>query len=205
MDLLKNIAFPLGNLTKYETRQYAKKFNLPVSNKPESQDICFVQSTKKGAYREIVQKLRPDVTKSGEIIHLNGTKLGKHNGIDAFTIGQRWGLGVNSNSGKPLYVIKIDPVDRNVFVGEEKFLMISKFRSVDVTWLIDDKVGQKINAKVKVRSQHEPADAKIIIENINSAIITFKNPCLGVALGQASVFYDNDQVLGGGWINENIY
>ena len=204
IELLEKVYFPLGNMSKSSTRKYAKKFELPVSDKPESQDICFVQSTKKGAYREIVKKLRPDVSRSGEIIHVNGSKMGQHDGIDGFTIGQRRGLDVNSNNGEPLYVTKIDPKDRIVYVGEEKDLLVTKFRSIDITWLTKIEIGSQIVAKVKVRSQHDPQEAKIFIDDDKKATIIFNNPCSGVALGQASVFYKGDQVLGGGWISENL-
>ena len=204
LDVLEKVFFPLGDMTKATTRKYAEKFLLPVSDKPESQDICFVQSTKKGAYREIIKKLRPDAAKKGKIIHKNGDNLGTHNGIDAFTVGQRRGLGVSSINGEPLYVTKIDADNKIIYVGELKDLLVSDFRSVDITWLKKVKVGSKINAMVKVRSQHCPQKATILIEDQNKATISFSKPCSGVSLGQASGFYEGDCVLGGGWIYENL-
>lgn len=204
IDVLEKIAFPLGNMHKSSTREYAKKMDLPVLDKPESQDICFVQSNKKGGYREIVQKLRPDASLSGDIVHVNGSILGKHNGIDGFTIGQRRGLGVNSTTGNPLYVTKIDPKKKIIFVGEENDLLVNKFRAVDMTWLSKISVGSEFPATVKIRSQHDPVKAKIYVEDEKKVVISFEKPCPGVAPGQASVIYNSDQVIGGGWILENL-
>ena len=204
-EILKNISFPLGEITKQETRDYAKKMNLSVSNKPESQDICFVQSTAKRGYREIVQKLRPDVKKSGNIIHVNGEVMGKHVGIDSFTVGQRRGLGVISNDGTPLYVTKIDAKENNIYVGSESDMEIKKFNISEITWL--DKTN-KLNffkdVDVQLSSEHITQKADINIEDSAEAIISLKEPNYRVAPGQACVAYDKNRVLGGGWISGNL-
>mgnify|MGYP006102617149 CR=1 FL=1 len=205
-EVLKNIFFPLGDLTKNETRDYAKKMNLSISDKPESQDICFVQSTAKRGYREIVQKLRPDVKKSGDIIHVNGEVMGKHDGLDSFTVGQRRGLGVISNDGTPLYVTKIDSKENNIYVGSENDMAIKKFNISELIWLDKKKKTKKIVKEIDVQlsSEHVTQKANISLTNSDQALISLKEPNYRVAPGQACVVYDDDRVLGGGWISGDL-
>ena len=205
-EVLKNIFFPLGDLTKNETRDYAKKMNLSISDKPESQDICFVQSTAKRGYREIVQKLRPDVKKSGDIIHVNGEVMGKHDGLDSFTVGQRRGLGVISNDGTPLYVTKIDSKENNIYVGSENDMAIKKFNISELIWLDKKKKTKRIVKEIDVQlsSEHVTQKANISLTNSDQALISLKEPNYRVAPGQACVVYDDDRVLGGGWISGDL-
>jgi tRNA-uridine 2-sulfurtransferase len=205
-EVLKNIAFPLGGLTKEETRDYAKKMNLSVSDKPESQDICFVQSTAKRGYKEVVQRLRPDVKKSGDIIHVNGEVIGVHQGIDSFTVGQRRGLGVISSDGTPLYVTKIDSIKNNIYVGSEKDMEIRQFNISEITWL-DNKTSNLECIKgvdVQLSSEHVTQKADITLLGTDKALISLCEPNYRVAPGQACVAYDNNKVLGGGWISGNL-
>tara|TARA_B100000700_G_C15013567_1_gene842209 strand:+ start:175 stop:1290 length:1116 start_codon:yes stop_codon:yes gene_type:complete len=205
-EVLNNIIFPLGDLSKQETRDYAKKMNLAISDKPESQDICFVQSTAKRGYREVVQKLRPDVKKSGDIIHVNGKIMGNHDGLDSFTVGQRRGLGVISDDGTPLYVTKIDSKENKIYVGSERDMEIKKFKISEITWV--DKNIEESNfigdIDVQLSSEHITQKADISLLNSGEAIVSLKEPNYRVAPGQACVAYDNDRILGGGWISGNL-
>ena len=205
-EVLNNIIFPLGDLSKKETRDYAKKMNLAISDKPESQDICFVQSTAKRGYREVVQKLRPDVKKSGDIIHVNGKVMGKHDGLDSFTVGQRRGLGVISDDGTPLYVTKIDSKENKIYVGSERDMEIKKFKISEITW-VDKNIEETSfigDIDVQLSSEHITQKADISLLNSGEAIVSLKEPNYRVAPGQACVAYDNDRILGGGWISGNL-
>lgn len=205
-NILSKLKFPLGSITKDMTREYAKKFNLPVSDKPESQDICFVQSQSKKGYREIVQKLRPDIMKSGHILDMNGNIIGSHSGIDGFTIGQRRGLGVISGDGTPLYVVKIDSKNNAVYVGKEKDLSIKSFDISEFIWIGDESLKNEevIHADVQLSSEYEIQKANISILKDNQAKITLECPNYRVAPGQACVIYLQDRILGGGWISGNL-
>tara|TARA_A100001037_G_scaffold197273_1_gene176405 strand:+ start:1496 stop:2632 length:1137 start_codon:yes stop_codon:yes gene_type:complete len=205
-NILSKLKFPLGSITKDMTREYAKKFNLPVSDKPESQDICFVQSQSKKGYREIVQKLRPDIMKSGHILDMNGNIIGSHSGIDGFTIGQRRGLGVISGDGTPLYVVKIDSKNNAVYVGKEKDLSIKSFDISEFIWIGDESLKNEevIHADVQLSSEYEIQKANISILKDNQAKITLEYPNYRVAPGQACVIYLQDRILGGGWISGNL-
>ena len=205
-NILSKLNFPLGSITKEMTREYAKKFNLSVSNKPESQDICFVQSQSKKGYREIVQKLRPDIMKSGHILDMNGNIIGSHSGIDGFTIGQRRGLGVISGDGTPLYVVKIDSKNNAVYVGKEKDLSIKSFDVSEFIWIGDEllKNEEVIHADVQLSSEYEIQKANITILKNDQAKITLEEPNYRVAPGQACVIYLKDRILGGGWISGNL-
>lgn len=195
---LEFLQFPLGGLNKAETREIAKHFNLQLSDKPDSQDICFVPN---GNYRSIVQKLRPGTLDEGQIVDVDGNVLGKHNGIINFTVGQRKGLGVSSSN--PLYVIKIDPVNKRVVVGDEKYLFNHEFTIKDCNWLLPRVEGDSIKGKVRLRSQHQEIDA--VADNFaadDSARVSLKIPYKAITPGQACVFYDDTRVLGGGWIDK---
>lgn len=192
---LEYLRFPLGGLSKSETRALATRFGLKVADKPDSQDICFVPN---GNYASVVSKLRPGALDSGEIIHVNGTVLGQHNGIINYTIGQRKGLGMAYN--EPLYVIKLDAAKKQVWVGPKEALALQKIFLKDVNWLEDAaKFSERYNCAVKVRSTHQPVNATVTKTDYG-AVVEFKNPEYGIASGQACVFYENDRVLGGGWI-----
>ncbi len=205
-DVLRKLEFPLGNLNKELTRKYAKKFGLAISDKPESQDICFVQSTAKKGYREIVQKLRPDIMKSGKIFSMDGKVIGDHSGIDGFTIGQRRGLGVISGDGTPLYVVKIDSNNNSIYVGKEKDLSVKSFEISEFIWIGDESITKSDNivADVQLSSEYETQKAKISLIDHDKAKINLLEPNYRVAPGQACVIYLKDRVLGGGWISGNL-
>ncbi len=200
LDLLR---FPLGDRTKAETRDLARRFNLPVADKHDSQDICFVPT---GHYADVIERLRPEAAVPGEIVDLDGRVLGRHDGIIHFTVGQRRGLGVAT--GAPLYVVRLNAASRRVVVGPREALRTSRIRLREVNWLGDGTIQQALERRpevfVKVRSTRPPqpawlragADGGIEVELIASED--------GVAPGQACAFYDaaegQARVLGGGII-----
>tara|TARA_Y100001934_G_scaffold283178_1_gene400996 strand:- start:1773 stop:2987 length:1215 start_codon:yes stop_codon:yes gene_type:complete len=191
------LRFPLGELDKAQTRALAARFDLPVATKPDSQDICFVPQ---GSYAAVVSKLRPGAIEPGEIVHLDGQVLGRHDGVINFTVGQRRGLGVGGET-EPLYVIRLEPEARQVVVGPRSALLGLDFNIREVNWLGDTpQPGETVHAQVKVRSAHTPAAAAIVPDTSGGARVSLDEPEAGIAPGQACVFYDGDRVLGGGWI-----
>jgi tRNA-specific 2-thiouridylase len=197
------LRFPLGEFTKEQTRKLAEEFGLEIANKPDSQDICFVPS---GDYAQVIKKYRPESLKIGEIIHINtGKVLGQHNGIINFTIGQRRGLKIAYPN--PLYVIKIDPKNNQILVGEENYLDQQIFIIGNCNWLVDQsqlnlQFNQKFAPQIRIRSNNEEQPASIEFLENNKAKITMKSMTRAITKGQAGVVYSNDRVLGGGWIEE---
>lgn len=199
-DQLDFLRFPLGHLTKEETRYHAQRFGLSVAQKPDSQDICFVPN---GKYVEVIQKLRPGALDKGNIVDEEGTVLGEHEGIIHFTIGQRKGLKLDRNplKGEPLYVLKISPSTREVIVGPKTSLGKTDILIGDVNWLGNPlQTGEHREGLIKIRSSQEPVIATIHKEENERLRVSFLLPEYGVSPGQACVIYQNDQVLGGGWI-----
>ena len=195
---LEYLRFPLANLSKKETREIAKKMNLIVANKPDSQDICFVPS---GNYKKIIEKLRPESFKKGNIVDKNGKILGYHNGIVNYTIGQRKGIKI-SNS-EPLFVMKLDTNKNEVVVGNKKDLLVNKIFLRDLNFLTRNKEDLNNNIMVKVRSTGKLLNCRF--NNVRNEILLDKGE-EGVSPGQACVFYKEDsdgtRVLGGGWIKK---
>jgi tRNA-uridine 2-sulfurtransferase len=193
--------FPLGELTKEEVRALARRTNLPVAEKPESMELCFVPT---GNYVQFIQAYSreaniPPSQTEGEIVTEDGSVIGRHNGIHNFTIGQRKGLGFAA--GKPLYVLSIDPEKNRVVVGDDDALRTTTFEVRDVNWISIAEPSQPIRAQVKIRHKHEPAAATIQPLASNAARITFDTPQRAITPGQAAVFYDDhSRVLGGAWI-----
>ena len=199
-DQLEFLRFPLGGNKKEKTREEALRLGLEVANKPDSQDICFVPN---GDYAEVIKRHRPQAFKPGDFIHVETKKiLGRHEGIINFTLGQRRGLGISYP--EPLYVVKIDPKENAVFVGEEKFLQNHKFKIRDLNWFSKTLPGAEIKAHVRLRSNHaeEPATIKIL-EN-GDAEVEMKSMTRAITPGQACVIYQDSHVLGGGWITKEI-
>lgn len=197
---LRFLRFPLGNLrSKSETRMLAEQYGLPVARKPDSQDICFVPD---GSYASVIEKLRPSASEPGDIVHLDGRKLGTHRGIIHYTVGQRRGLGVGG--GEPLYVVRLDPDDRTVVVGPRDALRTHKFRIGQINWLGDRGFGDQSewHLSVRVRSTRPPREAVVRPTSNSSGEVEVLLPEEAVAPGQACVFFENfgTRVLGGGWI-----
>ena len=187
--------FPLGGLDKQQTRQWAHKFDLPVSDKPDSQDICFVPT---GSYGKLVEKLRPGAIEKGPIVDQKGHILGQHNGIIHYTIGQRRGLDLGGLTA-PYYVIALRPETKEVVVGPKEALGKFKLRVKDVNWLADP-IGEKgLEATAKFRSTQSPQPAIIYQEN-DGLSVEFKELQYGISPGQACVIYNDTHMLGGGWI-----
>lgn len=187
---LDYLRFPLGGLPKQEVRALAEKFGLGVALKPDSQDICFVPG---GDYAAVVRKLRPQADDQGDIVDLSGAVLGRHRGLIHYTVGQRRGIEIGGQA-EPLYVVRIEPETRRVVVGPRMALAVSSARLSEINWL-GNGYGQPMT--VKVRSMAKPVAARFDGERV-----VFDAPELGVAPGQAAVFYAGERVLGGGWIEE---
>lgn len=189
------LRFPLGHQGKDETRALAARYGLNVADKPDSQDICFVPT---GHYAQLVQKLRPESIQPGDIVHLDGRVLGRHNGIIEYTVGQRKGLGIGG--GDPLYVIRLEPETRRVIVGPVEALGCTEIRLSNVNWLGESPLdGNGLPVQVKIRSTRPPVPAKVFADGAGAKVI-LDEPQQAVSPGQACVFYDGQRVLGGGWI-----
>ena len=197
---LAYLRFPLGDLDKERTRGLAARFDLPVAAKPDSQDICFVP---RGSYVDAIARLRPGAIEPGDVVHVDGRAVGRHDGVIGFTVGQRRGLGVGGRA-EPLYVVRLEPESRRVVVGPRAALLESAFRVRDVNWLRNPPAaGERIRVAVKVRSTHAPAPATVVADAAGGARIALDRPEAGIAPGQAAVFYDGNRVLGGGWISRS--
>ena len=197
-DQLNYLRFPLGGMLKNETRDIAKKLDLNVANKPDSQDICFVPN---GDYASVIQKFRPESLQKGNIKNLDGKVIGIHEGIINFTIGQRKGIRVSEKD--PLYVIKINSEKNEIIVGPKNKLG-KKVIFLDNLNLLVDKNEFDKEIFVKVRSTGKLLNAKINLKNKNTAEVKLELLEEGISPGQACVFYNKDdlgyKVLGGGWI-----
>ncbi len=198
---LDYLRFPLGEIDKSETRNIAKKLDLNVAEKPDSQDICFVPN---GDYSSVIKKYRPESFKRGKIINLSGKQIGDHEGIINYTIGQRKGIKISSE--KPLYVVNIDASNNTVIVGNKENLEIKKIKLRDLNILENRKEFEKI-INIKVRSTGRLLKAKINFLG-NFAEVEILEKETGIAPGQACVFYSEDKigdkVLGGGWIDKTF-
>ncbi len=206
---LKFLRFPLGDFEKFETRRLAKKYGLKVAEKPDSQDICFIPE---GRYSDLVRRLSPKAIDSGNIVHIDGSILGRHNGIIDFTIGQRKGIKIGGRKGisdtnSILYVVQIDNINNKVIVGPKKFLSCEQIEIQECNWITNHK-NEFMDVLVKLRNTFDPVPAKIKINfNKKTTKIFLNKPQYGISPGQAAVFYDKnntDHVFGGGWINKTL-
>jgi tRNA-uridine 2-sulfurtransferase len=204
--------FPLGNLTKHEVREIARRLAVPVAEKPESQEICFVPS---GGYVRFIESYlqeqgtelrgefgepgRARLGESGEIVSTSGEIIGRHNGLHQYTIGQRRGLGFAA--GRPLYVVALDRANNRLVVGEDSELRRVTCDVRDVNWISFAVPERPVRARVRIRNRHEPADAEITPLGATTARVSFREPQRAVTPGQAAVFYSGEHVLGGGWIS----
>ena len=193
------LRFPLGQLPKSEVRVVANELGLIVADKPDSQDICFVPE---GRYADVILKIRPDAAEPGDIVHLDGRVLGRHEGIIHYTIGQRKGLGIGG--GDPLYVVKLDAAQKRVIVGPHEALMQRDIPLQSVNWLGAAPISEDPQPVfVKIRSTRPAVEASLRRSG-DSVIVTVPNGEYGVSPGQASVFYESAgtgaRVLGGGFI-----
>ena len=199
-DQLSRTRFPLGDKSKPEVRELARRYGLALAEKPDSQEICFVPG---GDYKKFLDaymaeqgSAMPDL--GGELVTTTGESIGHHAGIHNFTVGQRKGLGVAT--GSPLYVIQIRGDERQVVVGKEDELYSRTLRARDVNWIAVEDLREPRRVAVKIRHRHEPAPASIEKTADGSVLATFDEPQRAITPGQAAVFYDGDIVVGGGWI-----
>jgi tRNA-uridine 2-sulfurtransferase len=193
------LRFPLGRLTKAETRAVALELGLMVADKPDSQDICFVPD---GKYADLILKLRPDAADAGDIVHIDGRVLGRHEGIVHYTIGQRRGLGVAE--GEPLYVVKLDAAAKRVIVGPREALRQTDIGVKDLNWLGAEPLGESpMPCFVRIRSTRPPVAASVR-KGARDYVVSIPAGEYGVSPGQACVLYDGvgpgQRVLGGGFI-----
>jgi tRNA-uridine 2-sulfurtransferase len=192
---LAHAAFPVGDMDKGSVRDYARRRGLPVADKPDSQEICFVPD---GDYAAFVARRLPAGDTGGAIVNAAGERLGRHEGIHRYTVGQRKGLRLSSS--EPLYVLEIDAGSRTVVVGDRTGLDRTAFGVVDVNWTAGYPPPAALRAAVQIRHRHEPALATISGSGDGRAEVVFDTPQRAVTPGQAAVFYDGEEVLGGGWI-----
>jgi len=195
-DELAFLRFPLGGLTKGETRALARELGLPVADKPDSQDICFVPQ---GSYADIVTRLRPEAGEPGDIVDEAGHVLGRHRGIAHFTVGQRKGIGIAAP--EPLYVLRLEPAMRRVVVGPYRALAQNRAQLDAINWLDDPlAAGECRRVSAKLRSAQPPVPATLYARDNDEAELVLTAAAGAIAPGQAAVLYDGDRVLGGGWI-----
>ncbi|MBV1705489.1 MAG: tRNA 2-thiouridine(34) synthase MnmA, partial [Hyphomicrobiales bacterium] len=196
---LARLRFPLGDLPKADVRAVAREIGLAVADKADSQDICFVPA---GDYAEVVEKLKPDAVRAGEIVHVDGRSLGRHAGVIHYTVGQRRGIGVAT--GEPLYVVRLDAANARVVVGPRDALGVRRLRLRDVNWLgegtLDALPREGVEVAARVRSTRPPAPARLTPDGI----VELADGETGVAPGQACALYagagPGARVLGGGFI-----
>jgi len=195
-DQLDLLRFPIGAMTKAEVRGHAERFGLAVADKPDSQDICFVPH---GDYAGVVAKLRPGAIEPGDIVDLDGTVLGRHDGIVHFTVGQRRGLGIAA--AEPLFVVRLDAAARRVVVGPREALQESRLTVSELNWIGDGPLAAGgVRGEVKLRSAQSPLPARLTPLGDGRAAVDLVEPAEAIAPGQACVLYDGDRLLGGGWI-----
>jgi tRNA-uridine 2-sulfurtransferase len=197
---LSRTLFPLGHMTKPEVRAMAREHGLRLAEKPDSQEICFIPG---GDYKQFLtayleEQGEPMPETAGELVASNGQAIGHHEGIFNFTVGQRKGLGVASSS--PLYVLNIDPASHRVTVGADAELATRTLRARRLNWISIPSLTAPMRVRAKIRHRHEPAWATLEPTRTDEAIATFDEPQRAVTPGQAAVFYDGDEVVGGGWI-----
>lgn len=196
---LARCLFPIGDIAdKSQVRALAAELGLRVHDKPDSQEVCFVPDND---YRKLIQKRRPELLNAGEFVNSGGQVVGRHEGVAAYTIGQRHGLGLAL--GKPVYVTRLDVLNNSVTVGPKDELLSSGLTADKLNWLSDPPpAGVERRASVKIRHMHTPAACVFRIEQDGRLCVRFDEPQSAVTPGQAAVLYDGAIVLGGGWISQ---
>ncbi len=192
--LLERLMFPVGSHRKEEIRQIAVRLGLRVAAKPDSQEICFVPD---GNHARLVRDRRPTIDTAGEIVTTDGNVVGRHEGLERFTIGQRKGLRVAF--GERRYVVRLEPETRRVVIGTREELARQELTAGRANWLVDPP-GGPFRCQVKIRYRSHPVQATVEVLNEGRFHATLDDPCVAIAPGQAAVCYQGEQVLGGGWI-----
>lgn len=199
-ELIEHIIFPLGDFeSKDEIREIARKNDLNIADKPDSEDICFIPD---GDYKKFLENNSNIKPKKGKIVSSNGKVLGEHTGLYNYTIGQRKGLGISNNV--PLFVLGFNREKNQVIVGEEKELYSKEIIVSDINLLLVDEIRDLLEVEVKTRYSSKVAKAKIIQQENNIKVI-FDEPQRAITPGQSAVFYVDDMVLGGGKIGESVH
>jgi tRNA-specific 2-thiouridylase len=188
--------FPLGELHKPEVRAYAVARRLPVANKPDSHEICFVPD---GDYAGFVERRAPERIHPGPITDTDGRVLGQHGGVHRYTVGQRKGLGLSTSV--PLYVVAMDAATRTVTVGPRTAIERTTLTASSVNWIAGTPPPDRIRVSAQIRHRHAEASATLHVEGSTAARLEFDAPQRAISPGQAVVFYDGDAVMGGGWID----
>jgi len=190
--------FPIGELTKPEVRDYARRLGLVTADKPDSQEICFVPD---GDYRSFLRRRDPDVFRPGAIVDLAGRPVGRHGGVAGFTIGQRRGLGLAT--ARPLYVVDLDPETDRVTVGDAADLERQELVASHVNFIAGDAPSEPLRVRARIRHNHEPAPATVRALEDGRAAVVFDEPQRAITPGQSCVWYDGDRVVGGGVIERS--
>jgi tRNA-specific 2-thiouridylase len=193
---LARAAFPVGHLDKDAVRAHARRLNLHVTSKPDSQEICFVPD---GDYAAFVERKAPEAARPGTVVNHDGDVLGTHAGVHRFTIGQRKGLGLSAT--EPLYVLAIKPESAQVVVGPRDALGRTGLTASQVNWTSGEAPGDWLRVTAQIRHRHAAAPARVRRTDEGRAELEFDTPQTAITPGQAVVFYDGDEVLGGGWID----
>ncbi|MCS6850810.1 MAG: tRNA 2-thiouridine(34) synthase MnmA [Gemmataceae bacterium] len=193
--VLPRVLFPVGGFHKDEVRALARRVGLPVSDKPDSVEICFVPD---GDHAALVRQRRPERVTAGTIVDRAGRVLAEHDGIEQFTVGQRKGLGFAA--GQRRYVLRILPAERQVVVGERADLLARQLTASQVNWLSEAPPGP-IRCSVKIRYRHAAAPATVVPTSATGVCVEFDEPQSAITPGQAAVFYEGPRLLGGGWID----
>jgi tRNA-specific 2-thiouridylase len=197
-DQLARAVFPVGGLAKDAVRDYARRRNLPVAEKPDSQEICFIPDHD---YATFVEKRRPEAAQTGAIVDRAGRRLGGHDGVHRFTVGQRKGLGLSgSPTGDPLYVLALKPLAHEVVVGPKRELERTTLTASGMNWILAPPTSPR-RVAAQIRHRHRPAPATVQTMEAGRAAAIFDEPQLAITPGQAVVFYEDDVVVGGGWID----
>ncbi len=192
---LARAMFPLAGWTKQEVRRLARERGLPVHDRPGSQDLCFLGG---GSYRHLLRERCPEMFRPGQIVHVSGEVLGRHDGVASYTTGQRKGLGVAWR--EPLYVVALDAVGNRVVVGEKSLALRRELTATGLNWIAFAEPPARFRAHVRIRHRHDPAPALVTCTGEDRVRVVFDEPQMAPAPGQAAVFYDGDNVLGGGSI-----
>jgi tRNA-specific 2-thiouridylase len=194
---LARAVFPIGDRPKEDVRALARERGLPVADKPDSQEICFIPDHD---YRTFVTKSIPEAAREGVFVDEHGDILGSHAGIHRFTVGQRKGLGLASPTTAPMYVLALRPADQQVVVGPKASLERTRLTASGVNWIANEP-GEPIRIAAQIRHRHQAAPATVRALGDAHAEVVFDTPQLAISPGQAVVFYDGDSVVGGGWID----
>ncbi len=195
---LRRLMFPLGDMTKPQVRELARKLGVKVASKSESMGVCFITGS---SYKEFLEPYTSKAKTKGEIVDTSGNYLGEHEGITNYTVGQRRGLGIAA--GRPLYVIKVDANNNRIVLGEETDLYHYALKADNMSW-VNPPETDKMKVKAKIRYRHDENTATVKISDNNKAEIHFDAPQRAITPGQAIVLYNEEKLLGGGWITEVI-